>query len=120
MNSSDSDPAITSLRFLLNQFLRILINDGRIFLGSFLGTDQALNLLLMNTNEFRVMETDVKTAKPVSVTNWDGHLHEGMELENPRGRYIGQVVIPWKQVVKVEAHGKDENAGGYCGHGLYI
>ncbi|KAJ7259625.1 hypothetical protein C8J57DRAFT_1270784, partial [Mycena rebaudengoi] len=39
---------------LLTQMLRITITDGRIFIGSFAGTDQPLNVLLLNADEFRL------------------------------------------------------------------
>lgn len=68
------------LQALLNETLRITIKDGRIFLGSFVGTDRELNILLLNTDEFRL----------------------GPD-ENPDGRYVGQVMIPWKLVSRVEA-----------------
>lgn len=73
-------PALQRLQSLLRQPLRISINDGRIFLGSFAGTDKPLNLLLTNAEEYRIGATEV-----------------------PEGRYVGQVLIPWKIVTKVEA-----------------
>ncbi|KAG5335032.1 hypothetical protein C0989_002425 [Termitomyces sp. Mn162] len=81
-----SHPAITRLKHLLRQLLRVTISDGRIFLGTFAGTDQPLNLLLINTEEFRL----------------------GID-EDPNGRYVGQVVIPWRLVVKVEGEVHKEN-----------
>ncbi|KAJ7151735.1 hypothetical protein C8R46DRAFT_1229266 [Mycena filopes] len=71
--------AVERLKDLLCQTIRVTITDGRIFIGSFAGTDQPLNILLLNTDEFRL----------------------GPD-ENPDGRYIGQVLIPWKLVVKAE------------------
>ncbi|KAJ6560995.1 hypothetical protein B0H10DRAFT_1644841, partial [Mycena sp. CBHHK59/15] len=69
------------LKGLLCETLRVTVADGRIFIGSFAGTDQPLNILLLNTDEFR--------------------LGPG---ENPDGRYVGQVLIPWRLVVKAEVH----------------
>ena len=80
MSSSTSH---CSIRGLLQQLLRITVTDGRIFIGSFAGTDQPLNILLINAEEFRIGPN-----------------------ENANGRYVGQVVVPWKLVVKVEAQGK--------------
>ncbi|KAJ7171655.1 hypothetical protein C8R43DRAFT_1120042 [Mycena crocata] len=71
--------AIERLKGLLCETLRVTVTDGRIFIGSFAGTDQPLNILLLNTDEFRL----------------------GPD-ENPDGRYVGQVLIPWKLVVKAE------------------
>jgi small nuclear ribonucleoprotein (snRNP)-like protein len=73
--------AVDRLSELLTQTLRITITDGRIFIGSFAGTDQPLNVLLLNADEFRL----------------------GPD-ENPDGRYVGQVLIPWRLVVKAEVH----------------
>ncbi|KAJ8082510.1 hypothetical protein PM082_008365 [Marasmius tenuissimus] len=85
------------LHALFNNILRISVIDGRIFLGSFLGTDQALNLLLLDAEEFCVVDA--------TLPNLDGRFDGGMLIENPGGRYVGQIVIPWKEIVKVEAHG---------------
>ncbi|KAJ6573799.1 hypothetical protein DFH09DRAFT_915862 [Mycena vulgaris] len=71
--------AVERLKGLLCENLRVTITDGRVFIGSFAGTDQPLNILLLNTDEFRL----------------------GPD-ENPDGRYVGQVLIPWKLVVKAE------------------
>ncbi|KAJ8079545.1 hypothetical protein PM082_011132 [Marasmius tenuissimus] len=120
MSTTVEKKSITSLRSLLNQFLRISIADGRILLGSFLGTDQALNLLLMNTEEFRLLKVDGRTAQSTLLSDWDGRLSEGMELENPSGRYIGQIVVPWKHIVKIEVHGREDRTAMAYRDGLYI
>jgi small nuclear ribonucleoprotein (snRNP)-like protein len=78
-------PAVERLKELLCQNLRVTVTDGRIFIGSFAGTDQPLNILLLNTDEFRL----------------------GPD-ENPDGRYVGQILIPWKLVVKAEV----QSSGG--------
>ncbi|PSS37323.1 hypothetical protein PHLCEN_2v800 [Hermanssonia centrifuga] len=79
----EDTPAIQSLKSLLRQSLRITILDGRIFLGTFAGTDKQLNILLINTDEFRLAPRQ--------------HI-------NPDGRFVGLVLIPWRLVVKVEVH----------------
>jgi small nuclear ribonucleoprotein (snRNP)-like protein len=81
--------SIVALRRLLQQPLRVTVLDGRIFLGTFVGTDQPLNILLANAEEYRIGPS-----------------------ENPNGRYVGQVMIPWRLVVKAEAraHAKRRNA----------
>jgi small nuclear ribonucleoprotein (snRNP)-like protein len=71
--------SIELLESLLRETLRILLSDGRIIIGTFVGTDKAMNILLVNTDEFR--------------------LGPG---ENPNGRFVGQVLVPWKFVQKVE------------------
>jgi len=60
--------------------MRVTVSDGRVFLGSFAGTDQPLNILLVNTEEYQPKRE-----------------------ENLDGRYVGQVVIPWRLIVKIEA-----------------
>lgn len=66
------------------------IDDGRIFIGTFVGTDKQLNILLVSTEEFRIGPDAV-----------DG---------NPDGRFVGQVMIPWRLVRRVEAPSGREGA----------
>lgn len=82
----ESTPAILRLRDLLQKIIRVTISDGRIFIGSFAGTDQPLNILVTNTEEYR----------------------PGLE-NGADGRYVGQVVIPWRLVKKVEVEGAKGN-----------
>lgn len=72
--------SLSAVQSLLNDTLRVTIADGRIFLGTFVGTDSELNILLLNTDEFRLGPN-----------------------ENPNGRFVGQVMIPWRLVERVEA-----------------
>lgn len=76
---SQNKPELARLESLFRQILRVTVSDGRIFIGTFAGTDQPLNILLMNSEEYRVGSG-----------------------ENMDGRYVGQIVIPWKLIVKVE------------------
>ena len=78
------------LKALLRRVVRLTISDGRIFLGNFAGTDKPLNLLLINAEEYRV----------------------GLE----EGRYVGQVVIPWRLIVKVEAEVPEDHASALRSH----
>jgi len=78
------------LKALLRRVVRLTILDGRIFLGNFAGTDKPLNILLINAEEYRV----------------------GLE----EGRYVGQVVIPWRLIVKVEAEVPEDQAPGAQSH----
>ncbi|KAF5356132.1 hypothetical protein D9756_004288 [Leucocoprinus leucothites] len=74
-------PAITKLQSLLRQFVRITTSDGRIFIGTFTGTDKLLNIILTNAEEYRVQGSD----------------------ELPDGRYVSLVMIPWRHITGVEA-----------------
>ncbi|KAF5314005.1 hypothetical protein D9611_006950 [Ephemerocybe angulata] len=87
-------PALQRLQSYLRQPLRISVTDGRIFLGTFAGTDKPLNILLANTEEYR--------------------MGSGEMLE---GRYVGQVLIPWRLVTKVEAQAQ-QDYGYASGSGL--
>ncbi|KIL71117.1 hypothetical protein M378DRAFT_96152 [Amanita muscaria Koide BX008] len=77
--SSTHSPAVRALTSLLRQTLRVTTNDSRIYLGMFAGTDQPLNLLLVNAEEYRVTQSRVIS-----------------------GRFVGQVLIPWHVITKVE------------------
>ncbi|PFH50704.1 hypothetical protein AMATHDRAFT_192638 [Amanita thiersii Skay4041] len=74
-------PNVRRLRNLLREILRVTVNDGRIFLGTFAGTDQLLNILLINTEEYRIQGQN----------------------ETISGRFVGQILIPWALVVKIES-----------------
>ncbi|KAF9006964.1 hypothetical protein BDQ17DRAFT_1351164 [Cyathus striatus] len=71
---------LDQLKSLLRQNLRVTLNDGRILLGMFCGTDKQLNIIITNAEEYRY--------------------NEG---EEPTCRFVGQVMVPWKFVVKIEA-----------------
>ncbi len=83
--------AIQNLRSMLRGTLRIIIDDNRAFIGTFVGTDKSLNILLLNTEEFR-LSADA----------------------NPAGRYVGQVMIPWRLIRSVGLQVAGEgDAGSY-------
>ncbi len=77
--SNISFRALAMLRSTLNQFYRITIQDGRIFIGCFVCIDKGKNMVLANTEEFLPGAAD-KT----------------------KGRFVGLVMIPWRWVVKAE------------------
>lgn len=70
--------AIRNLKSILRGTLRIITNDNRAFVGTFVGTDNSLNILLLNTEEFRADAG-----------------------ENTAGRYVGQVMIPWRIIQNI-------------------
>jgi N-alpha-acetyltransferase 38, NatC auxiliary subunit len=88
--------AIRNLKSILRGTLRIVTNDDRAFIGTFVGTDKKLNILLVNTEEFRL----------------------GASHQNPTvGRYVGQVMIPWRliQDIGLQVAGQsNHDAGGYA------
>lgn len=72
-------PAVRKLIELLRQILRITINDGRVYLGTFAGTDKLLNILLLNAEEYRIGQDGIAE------------------------RFVGQVLVPWRLVLNVES-----------------
>jgi small nuclear ribonucleoprotein (snRNP)-like protein len=84
--------AIRNLKSILRGILRIITDDDRAFIGTFVGTDNNLNILLVNTEEFRLGAN-----------------------ENPVGRYVGQVMVPWRLIRNIELQvASESNAGGYA------
>jgi len=80
----DTDrPAVSQIKSFLQSVLRISISDGRLFVGTFACVDKQLNIVLTNTEEFRLGPPG--SPPPV------------------QGRYVTMVMIPWKFVTKVEA-----------------
>ena len=50
----ENPQAVEALQSLRRETLRILLSDGRILVGTFVGTDKSMNILLVNTDEFRL------------------------------------------------------------------
>jgi N-alpha-acetyltransferase 38, NatC auxiliary subunit len=87
LSPSPSRPALAAFERLLRRNIRLTATDGRVFLGTLVGTDKALNVLLVSAHEFR---PGMKPGTP--------------HMEN--GRYVGQIMVPWRRVVKVEVEGR--------------
>ncbi|KAH8110289.1 hypothetical protein DFH11DRAFT_1621855 [Phellopilus nigrolimitatus] len=68
---------VDAIKRLLGQTMRICASDGRIFIGTFVCVDKQKNIVLSNTDEYRV-------GGPA------------------QGRYVTMVMVPWRLVVKVE------------------
>jgi N-alpha-acetyltransferase 38, NatC auxiliary subunit len=79
---------LDTLQSFLQQLLRITTIDGRVFLGTFAAVDKPLNIILINAEEYRISQ---------------GSGSQKTEL-NEEGRYVGQVLLPWKMIVKVEIY----------------
>lgn len=79
---------IQNLKSILRGTIRIITDDSRAFIGTFVGTDKSLNILLLNTEEFR-LDADA----------------------NPAGRYVGQVMIPWRLIrdIGLQVAGESES-----------
>ncbi|KAH0838735.1 hypothetical protein J3R83DRAFT_7089 [Lanmaoa asiatica] len=93
-------PAIAAVRDLLKETLRIVTSDNRVFIGTFVGTDQLLNILLVNADEY-ILGSDT-----------------------PTGRYVGQVMVPWRLIIQIEALRRSHDEQGkrreQNGGGLYM
>jgi len=89
--------AIRNLKSILRGTLRIITNDDRAFVGTFVGTDKSLNILLVNTEEFR--------------------LDAG---ENTAGRYVGQVMVPWRLIQNIGLQVTSENNVGAYAEQMHI
>lgn len=79
MQTSTTHPAVARLKGLLSRTLRICASDERIFIGTFVCVDKQGNVILTNTEEFRL----------------GGSLTQG--------RHVGMIMVPWRMVLKVEA-----------------
>ena len=94
-----SRQAIDAVKSLLNRSMRIRTSDGRIFIGTFVCVDKQLNVVLTNTDEYRVT--------PRADANDNGTT----EKVDERGRYVTMVMVPWRLVVKIEARNLDTMKG---------
>ncbi|KAF8815286.1 hypothetical protein BYT27DRAFT_7040262, partial [Phlegmacium glaucopus] len=61
--------------------------DSCIFLGTFAGTDKPLNIILINAERYRIFQGPGQRVKL-----------------NENERFVGQVLLPWKMIVKVEVY----------------
>ncbi|KAG1725587.1 uncharacterized protein EDB91DRAFT_1062148 [Suillus paluster] len=97
-SSTDKSPSntITALKSLLTNTLRITTTDNRVFIGTFMGTDQLLNIILVNTEEYI--------------------------LGNEASRFVGQIMLPWRLVLHVEAFDQHNPSKGKAkdNRSLYI
>lgn len=79
---------LDTVESFLQQLLRITTIDGRVFLGTFAAVDKPLNIILINAEEHRISQ---------------GSGSQKTKLNEER-RYVGQVLLPWKMIVKVEIY----------------
>ena len=89
---TEPSTSLKQLKALLRATLRVTVADGRVFVGTFAGTDKQLNVILVGTDEYRVA--------PDAGPEWSS-------------RYVGQVMVPWRLIQRVEA----KSTGGASYHG---
>ena len=93
--AAEPTAAVRQLRALLRATVRVSVTDGRIFVGTFAGTDKQLNILIVGTDEYRVGPDTPTEGGP---------------------RYVGQIMVPWRLVVRIEARrgqGAEPDDGGW-------
>ncbi|KAF8817181.1 hypothetical protein BYT27DRAFT_7205032 [Phlegmacium glaucopus] len=96
--SENNVTALDSVQSFLQQILRITTVDSRIFIGTFAGTDKPLNIILINAEEYHITR----------------------DLGQEDGRYVGQVLLPWKMIAKVEVHRRSDVREGEIGDNMYL
>lgn len=99
MTTNEEPNSVKELKGLLRRTLRVTTTDGRIFIGTFVGTDTQLNILLASTDEFRLA--------PLDSVNLDG-------------RFVGLVMIPRRLVIKIEVHGGRNTSEGRRGEAAAV
>jgi len=89
--------AISFLESLLGKTLHITIHDGRLFTGVFKCTDNESNIILANSFEYRMpSEAAEETAKR------EAKLTGKPTRADMTSRFVGLIVVPGKQIVKME------------------
>jgi small nuclear ribonucleoprotein (snRNP)-like protein len=99
-SSKSHTPAIAKLQSLLRQYIRVSTTDGRIFIGTFAGTDKLLNIILTNTEEYRLT---VLSRHPFNSIIHVFPVRVKGEDSLPDGRYVSLVMVPWAHIACVEA-----------------
>ncbi|KIY51186.1 hypothetical protein FISHEDRAFT_56725 [Fistulina hepatica ATCC 64428] len=102
-----STPATERLKALLSKTLRVTVSDGRVFLGNFAGTDKPLNILLVNAVEFRVSEQLWPGGGAISQPS------SGNTEKIYTSRYVGQIMVPWRLITRIEAQGPSDDSELY-------
>ncbi|KAM3544790.1 N-alpha-acetyltransferase 38-B, NatC auxiliary subunit [Beauveria bassiana] len=91
----DKDAAREYLSSLLNQNLRVVTTDGRLFWGQFKCTDAESNIVLAHTYEYRPPSEELRTR---AMTQAAG----GNVTLDMTSRYLGLVVVPGHRITKME------------------
>lgn len=109
-----------SIHALLEQTLHIRTNDGRVFIGTFICTDKPLNIILVNTEEYRfpIPEPISSVSSIPSARDSDvGSQAEPFQTQRrrypppptlnpnklPKGRYVGMVLIPFRLILSIHS-----------------
>ena len=79
------------------------ITDKRVFVGAFAGTDQPLNILLDDTEEYRLLQEPSGETLSGSESKAPA-LEKEVVVDRRTRRYVGKALIPWRIVTKIEVH----------------
>jgi small nuclear ribonucleoprotein (snRNP)-like protein len=115
--SPSQTETISRLTSLLLVRLRITIPDNRTFIGTFICLDKGCNIILSATEEFQ--------PAPTNADEEEVRGNREMYWPNVKGRWggreVGMVLIPGREVVRVEVEESWEERGGEeGGRGLDI
>lgn len=89
--------AMSFLESLLGKTLHITILDGRLFTGIFKCTDNESNVILANSFEYR-MPSKAAEEKAILEAKTTGKPAKA----DMTSRFVGLIVVPGKQIVKME------------------
>lgn len=97
--ADDMEDPVGYLRGMLNRTLHVHTADGRMFVGQMKCTDNARNIILAMTHEYREpTEKDIRlAAERHEQSGADGKVKVDMYK-----RFVGLVVVPGQYITKIE------------------
>lgn len=95
------------LESLLGKTLNVTVPDGRLFSGTFQCTDNDSNVILSNSFEYRMpsQATEPEALAKVQTTGQSSRM-------SMTSRFVGLIVIPGKQIAKMEVEERREWPSG--------
>lgn len=95
------------LESLLGKTLHVTVPDGRLFSGTFRCTDNESNVILSNSFEYRMPSHAMEQEALAKGQTTGQSSRVGMT-----SRFVGLIVIPGKQIAKMEVEERREWPGG--------
>ncbi|KAF9945023.1 hypothetical protein BGZ70_004121 [Mortierella alpina] len=124
MEPREDPPLVAKLRSLLNRSTRIVITDGRLFVGQFMCIDHSKNIILSGAYESRPkapsssssthrsqVASPTLQSRPSATTSSEDPgaaslksilRNKKEEAGKPQQRFVGLVMIPGQHIVKAE------------------
>ncbi|KIW61938.1 hypothetical protein PV05_02004 [Exophiala xenobiotica] len=99
--------AVQFLESLLGKTLHVTVPDGRLFTGTFRCTDNDSNIILSNTFEDRMPSRGSERAA-IDKLKISGQTSRA----DMTSRFVGLIVVPGKQIAKLEVEDKREWPSG--------